>query len=395
VDSLSIGLTEISVGEHTARIGVEKSTLLSAAVSLVILACPVPVGAQRPWVRPIESPVVHPDRTVTFRFKAPNAGKVEISSQFIKEPEPLRRDTSGLWSVTLGPVEPNLYPYYFIVDGVSVADPNNADLFPNERFKSSLVDIPGEFPAIYALQDVEHGDITRCYYRSRSMNATRPLLVYTPPGYHHRGKQYPVFYLISGTTDTEETWFRVGRVNFILDNLIAQGKAAPMIVVMPYGNTLTGTPDPSSLKAAEMYKAFTDDLVGSIIPYVEDHYSVLPDREHRAIAGFSRGGGQSLFAGLANLDRFAWICSYSAFLPPEVFEKYFSDVSLKPEVTNTRLKLLWLGVGKEDFLYKPAVEFIEVLKQKKIKHMNRVTTGGHTWMNARLYLVETVQLFFK
>jgi enterochelin esterase family protein len=373
----------------------EKRTILSAVASLCILVLPVPVKAQRPWVQAIESPIVHPDRTVTFNFKAPNAKKVELSSEFIKEPQRLKRDTAGVWSITLGPIEPNLYPYYFIVDSVSLADPNNVNIFPNERFKRSLVDISDQTPAIYAAQDVLHGEITYCYYKSQTMNATRPLLVYTPPGYRQSTKKYPVFYLISGTTDTEETWFRVGRVNFILDNLIAQNTAVPMIVVMPYGNTLTGTPDPSSLKAADMYKVFNDDLIGSIIPYVEANYRVIPKRERRAVAGFSRGGGQSLFAGFTNLDKFAWICSYSAFLTPEVFEKYFSDVYAHPEVTNKQLRLLWLGVGNEDFLYKQAVTFVDLLKEKKIEQKNLITTGGHTWMNARHYLTETLQQLFK
>jgi enterochelin esterase-like enzyme len=373
-----------------------KRKIILNTISLYLcVSLPLGAKAQRPWIQPIESPIVHPDRTVTFYFKAPNAKRVEVSSEFIKEPQPMKLDSSEIWSTTLGPVEPNLYPYYFLVDSVSVADPNNVDIFPNERLKRSLVDVPGQTQAIYAIQDVSHGEITHCYYKSKSMNAFRPLLVYTPPGYRHNSDTYPVFYLISGTTDTEETWFRVGRVNFILDNLIAQKKAVPMIVVMPYGNTFTGTPDPSSLQAAEMYKVFNDDLIGSIIPYVEANYRVMPDRERRAIAGFSRGGGQSLFAGFTNIDKFGWICSYSAYLTPEVFERYFSNLYAKPEVTNKQLKLLWLGVGNQDFLYKQAVTFIDLLKEKKIEQKNLITTGGHTWMNARLYLAETLQLFFR
>jgi enterochelin esterase family protein len=281
------------------------------------------------------------------------------------------------------------------VDGVSVADPNNVNIFPNERFKSSLVDIPGEQPAIYSVQNVPHGEISYCYYNSKTIGGTRPLVIYTPPGYRQNSKKYPVFYLVSGTTDTEETWYKVGRANFILDNLIAQRRAVPMIIVMPYGNTMTGTPDPSSLQAADMYKVFNDDLVGSIIPYVEANFRTLRDREKRAIAGFSRGGRQSLFAGFTNLDKFAWIGSYSAFLGPEVFDKYFSNISAKPEVTNKQIKLLWLGVGSEDFLYKRAVTFDELLKDKKLQHKSLVTGGGHTWMNARHYLTETLQMYFK
>ena len=240
-----------------------------------------------------------------------------------------------------------------------------------------------------------HGELTYCYYPSKTLGRTRPLIVYTPPGYRAGTGEYPVLYLVSGTTDTEETWFKVGRANFILDNLIAQKKAVPMIIVMPYGNMMMGTPPPTSMQAADMYKAFNDELVGNIIPYVEANYRVSRDREKRAIAGFSRGGGQSLFTAFNNLDKFAWIGSYSAYLTPEVSDKYFSDLSAKPEVTNQRLKLLWLGVGTEDFLYQQAVAFDEYLKAKKIDHKSLITGGGHTWMNARRYLAETLPLYFK
>jgi enterochelin esterase-like enzyme len=373
-----------------------KKIVIDAIALCFLFIVPAVVLAQpRPRIQPVESPIVHSDRTVTFNFKAPQAKKVELSAQCIKGPQALKMDTSGVWSITLGPVEPDIYPYCFVVDGISVADPNNINIFPNEHFKNSLVEIPGEKTAMYSLQNVAHGDVTYCYYYSKSMKVIRPLLVYTPPGYNKSKKRYPVFYLISGTTDTEETWFKVGRANFILDNLIAQKRAVPMIIVMPYGNTLSGTPDPSSLQAAEMYNIFNDDLVGSIIPFVEANYRALPDREKRAIAGFSRGGGQTLFAGFNNLDTFAWIGSYSAFLTREVFEKYFENSYAKPGLTNKKIKLLWLGVGKDDFLYPSAVKFMDLLKEKKIEQKNLITEGGHTWMNARHYLTETLQLYFK
>jgi enterochelin esterase-like enzyme len=136
-------------------------------------------------------------------------------------------------------------------------------------------------------------------------------------------------------------------------------------------------------------------LIGSIVPYVEAHYRVIADREHRAIAGFSRGGGQSLFAGFANIDQFAWVCSYSAYLTREVFDQYFKNIASDPKVTNQKLKLLWMGVGNEDFLYKQAIAFMDLMREKKIKHVDLITAGGHTWMNARHYLTETLQLFFK
>lgn len=351
-------------------------------------------SAQRQRAPQLESPVVHSDRTVTFNLRAPTAKKVEVVTQFTRGNQELKLGSNGVWSVTLGPAEPNLYPYNFIVDGVSVADPNNVHLFPNERFKSSLVDIPGEQPAIYSAQNVPHGAVRYCYYQSQKFG-TRPLLVYTPPGYRDGAETYPVFYLVSGTTDTEETWFKVGRVNFILDNQIAQKKAVPMVVVMPYGNMLSGTPDPTTLQAAEMYKAFTEELVSAIMPWVERHYRVSPDRTKRAVAGFSRGGGQSLFAGFSNLDKFAWIGSYSAYLTPGVFDKHFASAAADSQATNMKLKLLWLGVGKADFLYRQAVEFDDYLTSKGIVHQSLVTEGGHTWMNARHYLAETLQLYFK
>ena len=369
------------------------SNLLLTALA-VCLALPFSASAQRQRAPLLESPIVHPDRTVTFNFRAPNAKKVEVSTQFTRGNQELKPGSNGVWSVTLGPAEPNLYPYNFIVDGVSVADPNNLHLFPNERFKSSLVDIPGEQPAIYSAQNVPHGEVRYCYYQSPKFG-NRPLLVYTPPGYQNSTEKYPVFYLVSGTTDTEETWFKVGRANFILDNLIAEKKAVPMVVVMPYGNMMSGTPDPTTLQAAEMYQAFTEELVAVIMPYVEGQFRISPDRTKRAIAGFSRGGGQSLFAGFSNLDKFAWIGSYSAYLTPEVFNKYFGSLAEKPETANQQLKLLWLGVGREDFLYRQAVTFDELLTEKKIEHKRLVTDGGHTWMNARHYLTETMQLYFK
>jgi enterochelin esterase family protein len=368
---------------------------LATIVSSLCLALASVAHAQRSGPPAIDSPVVNPDRTVTFKLRAPTAKQVQLSGQFQRANQPMTADPSGVWSVTVGPLEPNLYPYSFIVDGTSVADPSNMLIFPNERFKNSLVDVPGDKPALYNAQDVPHGEVTYCYYQSKSLNTLRPLLVYTPPGYRASTDKFPVLYLVSGTTDTEETWYKVGRANFIADNLIAQKHAVPMIIVMPYGNMLMGTPDPTTLQAAEMYKAFATDLTGSIMPYVEANYRTLNDREHRAIAGFSRGGGQSLFSGLSNPDKFAYVGSYSAYLTQEVLEKFIPDFLARPDAANSQLKLLWMGVGRDDFLYTQASTFDKLLTDKKITHKSLTTDGGHTWMNARHYLTETLQLYFK
>lgn len=343
------------------------------------------------------SPQVNPDKTVTFRYLAPSAQDVRLNAQFEKAPLPMVKDSIGIWSVTAGPVKPDIYPYSFLVDGIQVMDPGNVAFFPNEFFKASLVDIPGDTPLIHSLQDVPHGTVTYTMFRSGTMKGiARPLVVYTPPGYESNpGRKYPVLYLISGTTDTEETWYKVGRANLILDNLIAQGKAEPMIIVMPYGNNFIPISGPASPDVVPMYQTFSNELINDIIPFCESNFRIISDREHRAVAGFSRGGGQTLWAGLSNTDKFAYICCFSAYLTKEVFEQNFSAFYSNPDDTNKRMKLFWLSVGNEDFLYPQAVEFMDLLKSKGISTKTLITGGGHTWMNCKLFLSEAAPLLFK
>ncbi|MBN2635239.1 MAG: hypothetical protein JXR61_03140 [Prolixibacteraceae bacterium] len=363
---------------------------------LVILLLGNVVIAQPPTRPYVISPRVNPDKTVTFSYNAPNAQTVILDAQFGSQ-LPMTKGTNGIWSVTTEPVKPDIYPYNFIVDGTRVMDPANEDFFPNEFFKASLVDIPGNAPLIHSMQDVPHGTITYSNYKSNSMNGTyRPLVIYTPPGYEkNQDKKYPVLYLISGTTDTEETWFKVGKANLILDNLIFQQKAVPMIIVMPYGNNGISVSGPSGPDVTQMYDAFEKDLMNDIIPFVEKNYRVIADRENRAVAGFSRGGGQSLWAGLSNTDKFAYICSYSAYLTKDDFESNFSSFYADPEATNKKMKLFWLSVGNEDFLFQQAEEFMDLLKEKKINTKTLITSGGHTWMNCKLFLSESAPLLFK
>lgn len=356
----------------------------------------------------VASPLVSMAGAVTFNLQAPNAKEVLLSSQFLKEPVPMVKGRNGLWTLTVTPEKRDIYPYNFIVDGVSISDPLNKDIFPNENFKASLVEIPAGFafrrpgaPAPqaqqgvpYGVRDVPHGKMQYCQYRSSVLNAWRPLVVYTPAGYETSGKRYPVFYLISGTTDTEETWYKVGKLNTILDNLIADGKAEPMIVVMPYGN-MGSTPQPTSMAATKVYDVFAREMTECVMPYVEQSFRTVNDRDHRAIAGFSRGGGQSLFAALSHPDKFAWLASYSAYLTPEMMDTCFPQYGENPSLINDQFKLVWYGVGSEDFLYKQVVENREYLDKKGIKHEDMNTDGGHTWMNARAYLNETLQKFFK
>jgi enterochelin esterase-like enzyme len=234
------------------------------------------------------------------------------------------------------------------------------------------------------------------------------LVIYTPPGYERDpSKKYPVFYLISGTTDTEETFYKVGRTNVILDNLIADGKAKPMIIVMPYGNPAAriaeqkGLPkpaDPASREGADAIsraKLFENDLVNNVIPYVEKNYRTISNKDSRAIGGFSRGGGQTLRVAFGNMDKFSWVCCYSAYLSTQEMENSYRSIAGSPENTNKQLKLLWVSVGNSDFLYKQTVEFMDYLKAKNVNYKSRVTEGGHTWMNVKAYVAETAQLLFQ
>ncbi len=337
-----------------------------------------------------ESYIIQPRGFVTFNHRAPQAKKVELSGQFMEGNMPMVKNNDGIWSVTVRPPKADIYPYNFIVDGVSVQGDNNMNIFPNENFKASLLEMPDP-EALYTVNDVPHGKVQYCTYKSDVLGLNRPLLVYTPAGYEKGSKKYPVFYLVSGTTDTEETWFKVGKVNVILDNLIAQGKAEPMIVVMPYGNMMGGTPSPTTVQAAEMYKVFEQELTECVMPYVERNFRTKNDRNSRAIGGFSRGGGQSLFTVYSNFDKFSYLASYSAYLTPEVMDIYFPDL----QAQMPQLKLMWFGVGTSDFLYQNVLDHQAYFDAKGIKYEKMFTEGGHTWMNARTYLAETLQKFFK
>ncbi len=346
--------------------------------SLIVVAQP----QRRPA---ISSPDVHADRSITFRYYSRTAQRVYVSGEFLNAPVKMNKDTSGVWSVTVPPVQPDIYPYSIWVDSVQMADPNNTYIFANERFKRSIVEIPGDKPLIHSLQNVPHGKISYRYYKSSTLGSTRQLLVYTPPGYDANGKtKYPVLYLIHGGSDTEETWTKVGRANLIADNLIAQGKAKPMIIVMPYGNV---RPKPMA--------DFTKDVVNDIIPFVEENYSVMKESKGRAVAGFSVGGGQTLNIGLTNPDKFAYVCSYAPYTATDEFKNNFTNWSPDANRMNKQLKLFIISVGTEDFLYESVKQNIAMFKEKKLNVEPLIVSGGHTWMNCKLFLANSLQQVFK
>lgn len=358
------------------------------AKSLVIffslaLSAICPVRAQRP--PSISSPEVSTDHSVTFRYFSRSAKHVTLSGEFLSLPRLMKKDTSGIWSITIESVKPDIYPYSFWVDSVQIADPNNTYVFANERFKRSIVDVPDDQPSVHSLQNVPHGKISYRYYTSSTLGATRTLLVYTPPGFDVNGKKkYPVLYLIHGGSDTEETWTKVGHANLIADNLIAKGKAKPMIIVMPYGN-VRPKPMPD----------FTNDVVHDIIPFIEQNYPVLNTSNGRAIAGFSVGGGQTLNIGLTNTDKFAHIFAYAPYTATDEFKKNFTNWNPDAARVNKELKLFTISVGTEDFLYESVKQNIAMFQDKKIKLQTYIVPGGHTWMNCKLFLAKSLQQVFQ
>lgn len=347
----------------------------------------------------VKSPECNPDGTVTFRFQAPQAAKVELNCQMFEGNRAMDKDDKGVWSITVTPPVPDIYPYCFIVDGIQVTDPNNVNIFPNEGFKNSLADVRGPAPDFQDMQDVPHGKISYRFYHSDNVGFDRPMCVYTPAGYDPKGKEkYPVLYLIHGMTDTYETWFKVGRVNLILDNLIAKGLAEKMIVVMPYAN-----PYPEMIRRGIVQgmdfmgtDVFTKEVIDVIMPFIESNYKVRTDADSRAIAGFSLGGRQTLACGLGNPDKFHYVCAFApAIFGDEMSANFENGTYATPAEISSKLKLVWLGCGTSDFLYQASVALDKSLTEKGIEHKTMFPGGGHTWMNCRDYITETAQLLFK
>ena len=375
-------------------------------IAFAVAACLATLASAQQEER--QSTITNDDGTVTFRYWNDKAKNVQVDVQFAGR-NPMTRDANGVWTATLGPAAPDMYPYCFIVDGVSVMDPLNPQYFPNEGFKNSLLEIKSKTGSLaHDIKDVPHGTVNYISYYSKSLGATNHAIVYLPPNYMmNYQKKYPVFYLISGTTDTEEVYYKVGRVNYILDNLLAEKAAKEMIVVLPYGNpaklkfqgaptTVPGasTKERSEEMARQMRNGgdvFSRDLINDLMPYIEKNYRTINNADHRAIGGFSRGGNQALFNGLSNLDKFAYLCSYSSFTSTEIPGVYDNA-----EETNKKIRLFWLGVGTDDFLYGNARDYMEFLDKKGIRSVKEFTSDkfGHTWMNAKYFLDKTLRLLF-
>jgi enterochelin esterase family protein len=311
----------------------------------------------------------------------------------------MQKDEQGVWSVTTEPLEPDFYGYSFEADGVRLIDPSNHLTKPNLLNTQSVVHVPGPASLPWEINDVPHGAIHHHFYRSGIVGDDRDFYVYTPPAYSPEAKKlYPTLYLLHGFSDDASAWTAVGRAHVILDNLIAQGKAKPMIVVTPLGY---GAPEivsqgftafrDASLRQRN-FRKFRDALLSEVIPQVEAAYRVSKDRKSRAVAGLSMGGAESLLTGLNTLDRFAWIGAFSSGGLSEDFKADFPALDSK---ANTQLQLLWIACGTDDHLIDINRKFRDWLKSKAIQHTDIETPGAHTWMVWRRNLASFASLLFQ
>jgi enterochelin esterase-like enzyme len=359
------------------------------AVTLLPFAC---LAQPRPPA--VQSPEVHADRTVTFRLQAAQATTVQLTGDLVKAPQSMEKDAKGIWSVTVGPLRPDLYSYRFSADGVFVIDP------ANQARPAAMFSVPGEAPAIYDLRPVPHGELHQRLYTSKSLDTVRRVFIYTPPNYEGASTRYPVLYLLHGAGNDESAWSESGRVNLILDNLIADGKLKPLVVVMPYGYAYPpASPLAGGADAMKRQRAgFNRDLIDDVIPLVQAGYRVYTDRDHRAIAGLSLGGAQALGLGLSHPELFTRVAGLSpalgAVTSPEGGGLDLKQLVGDSKKINSQYKLVWVGCGTDDTLFNSVQAFSQMLTASGVKHTYRESDGAHTWLNWRRYLAEvTPQLF--
>lgn len=365
-----------------------------------LFALSLSLGQQQP-LPPVQSPEVHPDGHVTFRLRDPDAQHVSVDVAGAKQPLVMKNE-QGVWSVTTGPLTPDLYGYSFNADGMHLLDPFNSEIIPNLLNPSSVVHVPGASPLPWELHDIPHGIVHHHFYKSEIVGDDRDFYVYTPPAYDPSARTlYPVLYLLHGYSDMANGWTAVGKANLILDSLIHDGKAKPMIIVMPLGygapeivqRTPTfGAPFNNRTLREKNFNNFRAALIDEVIPRVEKIYKVDSNRESRAIAGLSMGGSESLLTGLNRPDKFAWIGAFSSGGLANEFANDFPNLSSS---INTQIKLLWISCGTEDRLITANRNLVAWLKSKDI-HLTQIETPGmHTWMVWRRNLIAFAPLLFR
>ena len=369
------------------------------AVLLTALACVTPSGltAQAPGTSPPPVTLIEAkgtaDGTVAFQINAPRAQQVSVlvDTMPAAKAKPITKDPRGIWSGTLGPLEPDLYVAAYIVDGVLRS--------------AGYVHVTGPVPQAWDVQRVPHGSIHQHWYDSKSLSMLRSVYVYTPPGYDKdTTTMYPVLYLLHGSGGTEGSWVFDGVANVILDNLIADGRATPMIVVMPFGHPEPGMRAGSTPTFARRdIPAFTADLLDDVLPLVERTYRAARDANRRAIAGLSMGGNQARQIGLNNLDKFRYVATFSGtvgvrsgVVTEETIEETFAAALSEPNMTNALLRLFWSAVGTDETNLRANHKiFNSVLDRHGIKYEYTTIPGGHTWHVWRRNLRDVLPLLFQ
>lgn len=379
---------------------------ITAAVAAMIA---ISANAQQAlWGGPkVVSPEIHPDNSVTFRLHAPKAVKVQVTGDFIGSPAIAEMtEVNGVWEYTTGPLQPELYSYSFVVDGLTVRDPSNVYMNRDVATVTNIFIIGGDRADLYKVNDVPHGTVSRVWYYSPTLKMNRRMTVYTPAGYDKNRKQkYPVFYLLHGAGGDEEAWMALGRTSQVMDNLIAQGKAEPMIVVMTNGNAgeqaaagenHEGFRIPSmqqrGMMDGEFERSFPD-----VVNYIESNYRVYKDKKHRAIAGLSMGGYHSLHISRYYPDIFNYVGLFSAAINPRnntspVYKNFEETLDIQ---FTKKPALYWIAIGKTDFLYQDNVRFRQLLDSKGHPYVYYENEDGHIWRNWRIYLTEFAPQLFK
>ena len=390
-------------------------------VTGIILCTVVTFAQQALWgAASIISPEVKPDHTVTFRIQAADADSVQITGDFLPPAKMktqwgvmdvpgkanLKKDEKGIWTFTSQPLQSDLYSYTVIVDGFKTTDPSNVYIIRDVASVFNVFIVGGGKADLYQVNKVSHGSVTRRWYDSPGNGMNRRMTVYTPAGYETSKEKYPVLYLLHGMGGDEEAWIALGRTSQILDNLIAQGKAKPMIVVMTNGNVAQeAAPGESSLGFTKPSMQMDHTMDGQfeetfpdVIKFVESNYRVKADKSGRAIAGLSMGGYHSLHISRYYPNTFDYVGLFSAAIVPndkvksKVYDNF--DATLETQMKNG-YKLYWIGMGKTDFLYKSGEEYRAKLDKMGMKYTYVETEGGHTWTNWRVYLSQIAPLLFK